>query len=240
MHLTMRWNESQRQAIEERGKNIIVSAAAGSGKTAVLVERILRLIIEDNTGVDQLLVVTFTKAAAAEMKDRIGQAIKKAIKETDDSGKREFLKDQLEILGQASISTFHAFAMDLIKNYYYIADISPDLKPADDTQSTLMKLDAMDQVFAEGFEKEGNYEFIKLMNHYSSHKNETGIKNSLMGAYNRIMAMENPFQWLDEKIEEINSYDDIEVLKHKEIYPMVVEFYVDQLKKIYQLKSLIV
>ena len=240
MQLTMRWNESQRQAIEERGKNIIVSAAAGSGKTAVLVERILRLIIEDNTGVDQLLVVTFTKAAAAEMKERIGQAIKKAIKETEDSGKREFLKDQLEILGQASISTFHSFAMDLIKNYYYVADISPDLKPADDTQATLMKLDAMDQVFAQGFESEGNYEFIKLMNHYSSHKNETGIKNSLMSAYDRIMAMEEPFQWLNDKIEVLNSYDDIAVLQNQEIYPMVVEFYRNQLEKIYRLKAMIV
>ena len=236
----MRWNDSQRQAIEERGVNIIVSAAAGSGKTAVLVERILRLIIEDNTSVDQLLVVTFTKAAAAEMKERIGQAIKKAIKENEDKEKREFLKDQLEILGQAAISTFHAFAMDLIKNYYYMADISPDLKPADDTQGTLMKLEAMDQVFAEGFEMEGNYEFIKLMNHYSSHKNETGIKNSLLGAYDKIMAMEDPFGWLNEKIEVLNGYDYMEILQHQEIYPMVVDYYRQQLEKIYQLKSMIV
>ena len=237
----MNWNDSQRQAIENRGKNIIVSAAAGSGKTAVLVERILRLIIEDNVRVDELLVVTFTKAAAAEMKGKIEKAIKKAIKEgRGGQEQRQFLKEQLDLLGQSSISTFHAFAMDIIKNYYYVANISPYLKPADETQVAIMKLNAMDQVFAEAFEKENKDSFIKFLNHYSSHKNEKSIKESLLNVYEKISAMEEPFKWLEEKVEIVNHYDDLEVIRQQEIVPIIIKFYMSELIKMYNLKAAII
>ena len=234
----MKWNDSQKQAIENRANNIIVSAAAGSGKTAVLVERILRLIIEDGTRVDQLLVVTFTKAAAAEMKGKIEVAIKKAIREKRGGiEQRQFLRDQLDLLGQSSISTFHAFAMDVIKNYYYVADISPYLKPADETQVAIMKLNAMDQVFAEEFEKDDNETFIKFLNHYSSHKNERGIKESLLKVYEKISAMEEPFKWLDEKVEIVNQYDDLEVIKKQEIFSMIISYYEQELVTMRRLKA---
>ena len=231
----MRWNERQRQAIEERGKNIIVSAAAGSGKTAVLVERILRLIIEENTRVDELLVVTFTKAAAAEMKERIAKAIKSKIKESSEN--REFLKEQLDLLPQASISTFHSFAMNVIKNYYYVADISPNLKTADETQVAIMKINAIEQVFAEEFDKENNKDFIRFMNHYSSHKTENGIKESLLKTYDKIMAMEEPFKWLHENVEVVQKYDDLSEVIKQPIFKRLYEFYKKQVEQLLYLKS---
>lgn len=236
----MKWNERQRQAIEERGKNIIVSAAAGSGKTAVLVERILRLIIEENTRVDELLVVTFTKAAAAEMKERIAKAIKNKIKETGESGENlEFLKEQLDLLGQASISTFHSFAMNIIKNYYYVADISPDLKTADETQVAIMKINAIEQVFAEEFDRDDNKDFIRFMNHYSSHKTENGIKESLLKTYEKIMAMEEPFKWLHEKVEVVQKYDDKDTVSRQAIFPLLYNFYRKEVERLYYLKNMI-
>lgn len=231
----MKWNERQRQAIEERGKNIIVSAAAGSGKTAVLVERILRLIIEENTRVDELLVVTYTKAAAAEMKERMAKAIKNKIKESSEN--REFLKEQLDLLSQASISTFHSFAMDIIKNYYYVADISPDLKPADETQVAIMKINAIEQVFLEEFDKEDNKNFIRFMNHYSSHKTESGIKESLLNTYDKIRAMEEPFKWLHENVEIVKRYDDLDIVTQQPIFQMLYDFYKKEVETLLYLKK---
>jgi len=109
----MKWTREQQQAIDIRNKNILVAAAAGSGKTAVLVERIKRLILEEKCPVDRMLIVTFTNAAAAEMKEKIQKSINDTIEELiNNDGPKEqvyYLKKQLNILPSANISTFHAF-----------------------------------------------------------------------------------------------------------------------------------
>lgn len=206
----MNWTDKQLQAITERDKNILVSAAAGSGKTAVLVERILRLIIEDNVDVDRILVVTFTKAAASEMKGKIVKAIKKEMSNNPQNA--AVLRKQLEKMPLASISTFHSFALNLIKRYFYIIDINPNLKIADETQTVVMKDRAIDKVF-ETFFEENDESFIEFLKCYSSHKTEDKIKESLLSIYEKIMAMTNPFGWLQDSVKSIEGYRDYKTTK---------------------------
>src|SRR5690606_31849226 len=123
------WTDEQWEAITTKGQDILVAAAAGSGKTAVLVERIIRKIIaiEDPINIDELLVVTFTNASAAEMRHRIGEALEKAI---DDNPKSVHLRKQLSLLNKASISTLHSFCLEMIRKYYYMIEIDPGFRIA--------------------------------------------------------------------------------------------------------------
>ncbi len=153
----MKWTKEQQRGITLRDKNILVAAAAGSGKTAVLVERIKRLILEDKCPIDRMLIVTFTNAAAAEMKEKISKALNKTIQELSQSEElvREnqetlvFLKNQLNLLPVANISTFHAYALEIIKRYNYIIKVEPNYKLSHDAQSTILRGDAMEQLLEE-------------------------------------------------------------------------------------------
>src|SRR5690625_1618592 len=122
----VKWNEAQEKAIYTSGSDILVAAAAGSGKTAVLVERIIQKVIskEDPIDIDELLVVTFTNAAAQEMRNRVGSVLEKALTEQPTSN---HLKKQLSLLQRAAISTLHSFCMDIVRQYAYLLDIDPSL-----------------------------------------------------------------------------------------------------------------
>ncbi|GIQ66920.1 hypothetical protein PACILC2_54880 [Paenibacillus cisolokensis] len=124
---------------------MLVAAAAGSGKTAVLVERIIRKISAD-TDVDRLLVATFTKAAAAEMKERIRIALEKALEREPDS---EHLRRQLALMNRAAITTIHSFCLDAIRRYYPLIGLDPGFRIANETESELLRLDALDALFDE-------------------------------------------------------------------------------------------
>ena len=180
----MKWTKEQQEAIELRNKNILVAAAAGSGKTAVLVERIKRLILEEGTSIDRMLVVTFTNAAAAEMKEKIRTAILQTVTEMleksghegadpSDGEKVRFLKGQLDLLSSANISTFHAFALEVIRRFFYLINIEPDFKICDSTQETLLREDAMDQLL-DGLFEEGEPEFYHFLKCYSGDRDENG------------------------------------------------------------------
>ncbi len=192
----MEWNKAQKEAIENRGKNLLVAAAAGSGKTTVLIERIRRLILEDRIPVDRFLIVTFTKAAASEMKEKIVAALTKAI---DESGSREdtvYLKRQLDLVGRASISTFHSFALDVIRRYFYLTDVEPDFRICDEAQSTLLKMQAVDELFAGKF-KEKNQDFIDFITCYAGDRNENRAKDIILETYRMIQSIAEPFEWLE-------------------------------------------
>ena len=131
--LFMKWTQAQRETIETRNKNILVSAAAGSGKTAVLIERIKRLVIEEKTDIDRFLITTFTNAASAEMKERLEKAIREEMKK--ENADRPFLKKQLSLMPRANISTFHTFALEVMRRYFYLTDLEPGLKIGDDTEA---------------------------------------------------------------------------------------------------------
>src|SRR5690625_776794 len=139
------WTKEQEKAIYTKHKDILVAAAAGSGKTAVLVERIIQRILaeDDPIDIDNLLVVTFTRAAAQEMKNRIGHALEEAIAENPSS---HHLKKQLSLLQRASISTIHSFCLDVVRQYAYLLDIDPAFRMADTMEIDLIKQDVIDEL----------------------------------------------------------------------------------------------
>lgn len=191
------WTEAQQEAIGLRDRNILVSAAAGSGKTAVLVERIKQLILQDKISLDQFLIVTFTNAAAAEMKEKLINAITKAIEEDPAGG--AFLRRQLDLAGNANISTFHSFALEVIRRYFYLTDIEPNFKIGDEGTVEIMKWDVLDQLFADFFES-GDKKFLEFLRAYASDRNERGLKENLLRVYTTIQSIPHPLAWLKEHI----------------------------------------
>lgn len=206
----MEWNKAQKEAIENRSKNLLVAAAAGSGKTTVLIERIKRLILEDRIPVDRFLIVTFTKAAASEMKEKIVAALTGAI---DTAGSREdivYLKRQLDLVGRASISTFHSFALDVIRRYFYLTDVEPDFRICDEAQSALLKVQAVDELFTDKF-REKNQDFIDFITCYAGDRNENRAKDIILETYRMIQSIAEPFEWLEKMTENLSmSADEFE------------------------------
>ena len=151
--MSFKWTPVQEKAIKLRNKNILVSAAAGSGKTAVLVERIKRLIIEDKKGIDRMLIVTFTNAAAAEMKEKIVKAIETELEVESENG--QFLRKQLDNIVNAQISTFHAFALDIMRRYFQLIDVEPDFSVGDPGDVEVLMWEAVDEMFEDRFEEIG-------------------------------------------------------------------------------------
>ena len=133
----MGWTKQQQRAIDERGKSLLVSAAAGSGKTAVMVERITRMITEENYSIDEMLIVTFTNAAASEMREKIRRAMKGKARENPG------MRRQLDLLPRANISTFHAFAMEVIRRFFYLTDLEPSFRILDEDRSTILREEAL-------------------------------------------------------------------------------------------------
>lgn len=203
----VKWTKQQMQAIEEKGKNILVAAAAGSGKTAVLVERIIQKIIKDRIDIDKILVVTFTNAAASEMRERILEAIYSKLEETPND---EHLQKQIVLLGKANISTIHSFCLDVIKNNFYEINISPNFRIGDTAEIELIKQDAIEEVFEKLYEEE-NDDFIKLLDIYEGYRNDNNLKELILKIYNYIQSSPFPIKWLDEKVEEFNINKDTEI-----------------------------
>ena len=201
----MKWTKEQQRAIDERDKNILVAAAAGSGKTAVLVERIKKLIIEDGVPIDRMLIVTFTNAAAAEMKEKIRKALHQEIEENPEHAAT--MRQQLALLPRANISTFHAFALEVIRKFFYEADIEPGFSICDDAQRTILKEDALDLLMEQWFAKDDE-DFYEFLGWYSSDRNQNKVRAMLDQTYNTLMAMPHPWSWLDEKIEELEMSPD--------------------------------
>ncbi|MEL7657316.1 MAG: UvrD-helicase domain-containing protein, partial [Bacillota bacterium] len=202
----MKWTKEQQEAIEIRGKNILVSAAAGSGKTAVLVERIKQLILQDQVPLDHMLIVTFSNAAASEMREKIVEAISKELDEINETNpsnqKTTFLREQLNIIHRANISTFHAFAMEVIRRYFYLIDIEPNFKICDEAQKTILQADAMEQLFSNLFES-CSQDFLDFLSKFALTKNENATKEMIFEVHNFIQSIPDSFLWLREKAEEL-------------------------------------
>ena len=197
-----KWTKEQLQAIETRRCNLLVAAAAGSGKTAVLVERIIKIITDEENPVDidKLLVVTFTSAAASEMRERIATAISKALEKSPNS---KNLQRQLTLLGRANITTMHSFCLDVIKNYFYTIDLDPSFRIGDETEATLMKNEIIEELFEEYYEEE-NEEFKELLEAYSGSKDDEKLKEMILSLYRFSMSGPWPERWLIEKAEAFN------------------------------------
>ena len=168
------WTDDQWKAIMAYGQDILVAAAAGSGKTAVLVERMIKKVLskENPINVDELLVVTFTNASAAEMRHRISEALEKAINEDPTS---THLRKQLSLLNRASISTLHSFCLDVIRKYYYLIDIDPGFRIADSTEAQLLRDEVLDELFEEEYGKPDNERFFRLVDSFTNDRSDTSI-----------------------------------------------------------------
>lgn len=197
-----KWTDDQLKAITTRGCNLLVAAAAGSGKTAVLVERIIRIITNENNPVDidRLLVVTFTSAAAAEMRERIAAAISKALEVNPNS---KVLQRQLTLLSRANITTMHSFCLDVIKNYYHVIDLDPTFRIADETENTLLKLEVINDMFEDYYESE-NIEFRNLIEAYSGSRDDQRLKDIILDLYRFSMSGPWPEKWLVNNAEKFN------------------------------------
>ena len=207
------WTEEQKQAIhacwidEEKTKrgNILVQAAAGSGKTAVLVERIIKKLIpediNDAIDINRLLVVTFTNAAAGEMQQRISDALSKeltkAIKEGDFK-KQKHLKRQLILLPSADITTIDAFCLKTIRNWFHLLDIDPDFSIMDSGELELLKDDAIEELFERMYEEE-NPRFIDLICMYTDGRDDKALSDKIKQIYSFIQSFPDPQKWLYEK-----------------------------------------
>ncbi|MHB8064785.1 MAG: UvrD-helicase domain-containing protein [Ruminiclostridium sp.] len=201
----MKWTEEQFAAITQKDCNLLVAAAAGAGKTAVLVERIIQKIIDEKNpiDIDSLLVVTFTNAAATEMRERIGAAISKAIEDNKDS---KNIHRQLALLNKAAITTLHSFCLEVIRNNFQSIDIDPKFRILDETEATLLKAETLNELF-EGIyeeEEEKNLDFFDLLEAYGSNRDDQKIQDLVLNIYSFVQSYPWPEQWLNDQVESYN------------------------------------
>ncbi|MDU7163126.1 MAG: helicase-exonuclease AddAB subunit AddA [Anaerococcus vaginalis] len=188
--------DDQKKAIESRGKNIIVSAAAGSGKTRVLVDRVISLMLEEKIPIKNMIIVTFTNKASVEMKDRIREKLNDLIKEKDSD--KIFVKNQIKSINDAFIKTLHSFCADMLRENFYLADnLSPSFKIAADSKQALLRKDAIDELFEKEYEKNDG-EFINFLHNFASSRSDEDAKKIILDLYDFSKSQINPHRWLEE------------------------------------------
>ncbi|PPV24797.1 ATP-dependent helicase [Clostridioides difficile] len=197
-----KWTKEQLEVIESRECNLLVAAAAGSGKTAVLVERIIQMITsrENPIDIDKLLVVTFTNAAASEMRERIGDAIGKAL---DENPENKHLQNQLVLLNKSSITTIHSFCLDVIKSNFHRINLDPNFRIGDQTECAILKQEAIEEVFEDLYE-ERDEGFLNLVESYAERGGDKESTDIILGIYSFAMASPEPKKWLIDSAERFN------------------------------------
>ena len=194
----VKWTDNQIDAIDARGGAVLVSAAAGSGKTAVLVERAIQMITDPVSPVDadRLLVVTYTRAAAREMKERIDKRLEEMI---ENNPFDENLNRQQMLLAKAQICTIHSFCSELAREFFYILDIPSDFRIAEDQELAIMKSAAINDVIEQAYE-DGNTDFLEMSDMFSTSKNDNSLRKIILGLYEFLRSYPFPKRWADEKI----------------------------------------
>jgi ATP-dependent helicase/nuclease subunit A len=191
----VQWTKEQQQVIQLRDRNILVSAAAGSGKTAVLVERIISMITDPQKpmDIDRLLIVTFTKAAAGEMRERIGAAIEKLLEEEPEN---EHLQRQSSLIHSAQIMTIDSFCSYVVRNYFHLTDLDPGYRMGEEGEMKLLKADVAAEVLEEAYEN-GEKDFLEFIESYSTGKTDEGIEEMILKLYEFSMSYPWPKEWLE-------------------------------------------
>lgn len=189
--------DDQKKAIETRGKNIIVSAAAGSGKTRVLVDRVISLMVEEKIPIKNMIIVTFTNKASVEMKDRIREKLNDLLKE--EKSDKIFIKNQIKSINDAFIKTLHSFCADMLRENFYLSDnLSPSFKIAADSKQALLRKDAIDELFEKEYEK-NHGEFINFLHNFGSNRSDDDAKKIILDLYDFSKSQIDPHKWLEEK-----------------------------------------
>ena len=204
----VKWTPEQESAIMSPkdsnlgAQTLLVAAAAGSGKTAVLVERIITRLkdMENPLSVQELMVVTFTKAAAAEMSARIGVALAKAMESTDDKALQARLERQLNLLPSAHISTLHSFCQWVIRSYFYKLDIPPTARIGNEAEMALLKQEVLENLLKEAYEH-NMYGIFDLSDFFSDDKSDAGLQDKVLSLYEFAMSQSNPDGWMRHAVE---------------------------------------
>lgn len=194
------WTDEQWKAIVADGSDILVAAAAGSGKTAVLVERIIRKVIseENPLDVDRLLIVTFTNASAAEMRHRIAEALEKEIKAHPDS---RHLRRQLSLLNKASISTLHSFCLEIVRSHYYLLDIDPGFRIGDATEMELIKDETLEELLETEYGIPDNEPFFRLVDAFTDDRSDRSLLDIIRVLDDAARSNPRPEGWLTDLVE---------------------------------------
>ena len=205
-----KWTKEQESAIYTRDCNLLVAAAAGAGKTAVLVQRIIERITDTKnpTDIDRLLVVTFTNAAASEMKERIGEAISKELDKNPDS---KNLQRQLTLLNKANITTIHSFCLNVIRSNFHLIDIDPNFRVGDETETLLLKGETIEELFDGMYERkdEDKKDFLDLVQSYGG-RDDRRLLTIVDELYNFSQSLPWPQKWLWENSEAFNVGEDFQ------------------------------
>ena len=190
----MQWTTEQQKVIDLRDRDILVSAAAGSGKTAVLVERIIQRVTDPKNpiDIDRLLVVTFTKAAAAEMRERIGAAIDKQCEAHPFDA---HLRRQSALIHNAMITTIDSFCLFVVRNHFEEINLDPNFRIADEGEIRLLEQDVLDKVFEENYEAE-NASFLALIDAYSNKRSDQAVRDMVGRLYRMSLSSPWPEEWI--------------------------------------------
>ena len=201
----IKFTDDQKKAIFDQGQNILVAASAGSGKTRVLVQRVIEKI-KQGTDVDQMLIVTFTDAAANEMKERIQKAIENEIQNSNDEQEVRRYRKQLVALSVANISTIDAFCLQVIRRYYYVIDLDPGFRIlTDQAEQEMLKENVWEEVREQYYteslnhENQGNDEiagFIELADNFSNDRDDQGLTDIVLKAYESSRSNPDPEKWI--------------------------------------------
>jgi ATP-dependent helicase/nuclease subunit A len=215
------WTTEQQEVIRLRGKNLLVSAAAGSGKTAVLVEHIITMITREEAPVDidRLLIVTFTNAAAAEMRERIGKAIDEKL---NDMPENSHLQKQATLIHSAQITTIHSFCLQVIRNHFNTIDLDPSFRIAEEAELTLLKSDIIGELLEEYYE-EGREDFFDFIESFSTGKADGGIEELIIKLYEFSMSYPWPGEWLYEN-QKLFSLESVEDMKETAWMKLLLDF----------------
>ncbi|WP_459541467.1 helicase-exonuclease AddAB subunit AddA [Parvimonas micra] len=199
----VKWTKEQRQVIDSRNTNLLVSAAAGSGKTAVLIERIIELVLDEKNPIDinKLLVVTFTKLAASEMRERVSKAIEKKLEENQAN---EHLQKQLLLLSGADITTIDSFCKDVLISYAHLVNLDSNIKVIDPSENEVLAKEVMQELFEELYENNDD-SFLRLVDWYAKKNTDEGLLQLLLNVNNFVNSHPFPNIWLNEKAEFFNT-----------------------------------
>lgn len=207
--MSVKWTKEQEKVINLRNRSLLVSAAAGSGKTAVLVQRIISMVTDkaEPLDIDRLLVVTFTNAAAAEMRERVGAAIENALEQEPYN---QHLQRQLTLVHNAQITTIDSFCIRILRDHFHKIDLEPGFRIADEGELKLLREDVCEAVLEEFYQK-ADPEFFRFADSYSGAKNDLQIKEMILKLYNYAESYPWPKEWLETCVQQYEAANEAEL-----------------------------
>lgn len=218
--MAVQFTKEQQQVIDLHNRNILVSAAAGSGKTAVLTQRIVKMVSEGEhpLDIDRLLVVTYTNAAAAEMRERIGKALEKRLEEEPQN---EHLQKQTALIHRAQITTIDSFCLNVLRNHFNSIGLDPAFRLADEGERKLLEIDVLKDFLEEKYDR-GEQSFLDCASYFAPGNSDDSLEEYIHGLYKNSLAYPSPVKWLDECAESYK-ISDVAQLKNELWYKALMQ-----------------